>query len=60
MNELVLLVRQWSASTQAQVNERANQLQNMLKGRGVGAVAQTTVGTASQLVVDEIDDFLTG
>lgn len=60
MDDLVKLTKSWSASTQAEYNARVKMLKALLAGRGVGQVAQTTVGVASQLVVDEVNDFLTG
>ena len=60
VDQLVKLTKEWSAATKAEYNDRADMLKRLLKGRGVGAAAQTTVAKTEQLVVDEIDNFLAG
>lgn len=60
LDKLVTLTKQWSTSVQKEYNSRAQQLQTMVNSRCAGSVAQTSVGVASELVVDEIDSFLSG
>lgn len=60
LDDLVKLTQSWSAQVQKETNSRVTQLQRLLDGRGVGAMTKSTVQAASELVVDEIDNFLKG
>lgn len=60
LDKLVQLTQSWSSQTQKDMQNRVDQLNRMLKGRGAGAIGQSSVTAASQVVADEIDNFLTG
>jgi len=60
LDKLVQLTQSWSSQTQKDMQSRVDQLTRMLKGRGAGAIGQSSVDAASAIVADEIDNFLTG
>lgn len=60
LDQLVEVTKGWSAKTQKDLNDRVTQLQKMLKGRNAGQLGASSVSAASQLLVDEIDNFLVG
>jgi len=60
LDKLVQLTQKWSAQTQKELQDRVDQLNRMLKGRGAGAIGQSSVAAVSEIVVDEIDNFLIG
>ena len=60
LDKLVQLTQSWSSQTQKAYQARVDQLNRMLKGRGVGAIGESSVSAASQILADEIDNFLIG
>lgn len=61
LDQLGSSVSAWAAQRRKQLQDEAAALKKLLKGRtGSERLNNTTVTTASSLLVDEIDQFLTG
>lgn len=60
LDELVQTTKQWSEKRQKELNDRVASLKRILEGRGEGQLLNAQQEAASALVVDEINQFLTG
>lgn len=60
LDELVQTTKQWSEKRQKDLNDRVAALKRVLEGRGEGQLLNAQQEAASSLVVDEINQFLTG
>ena len=59
LDALVLATQKWGEQRTKDLKARVASSKNILKGRtGSERLAQATVSTATDLVVQEIDDFL--
>lgn len=52
--------KKWSQKRQKELNDRVASLKRVLEGRGEGQLLNAQQEAASALVVDEINQFLTG
>lgn len=60
LDELVQITKKWSQKRQKELNDRVASLKRVLEGRGEGQLLNAQQEAASALVVDEINQFLTG
>jgi hypothetical protein len=61
LNQLQQAAQQWATSRTNYLNNQVSTLQAILQGRGgANGVAQAGVTATSDLVVSQINDFLTG
>ena len=60
LDELVKLTKEWAEGERKRLNAQVDMAKRMLKGRTAEKLNQTTVTTAKELLVDEIDSFLLG
>lgn len=60
IDQLTALAQQWGTTVTKDINDRVALLTRALQGRGQGQLLTSNQAAASQLVVDEINKFLTG
>jgi len=60
LDELVKATQAWSTVRQKTLNDQVAFAKRVLKGRGINGLNNKTVEAASELLVEEIDTFLTG
>ena len=60
LDQLNTLVQQWSTQRTQELKQRVTFLTNVLQARGEGQLLQATAVAATALVVNSINDFLTG
>jgi hypothetical protein len=61
LDELSAAVKAWAKQRRRDLNNQVGFAKRLLRGRGAGdRLNNTTVQQASDLLVDELDQFLTG
>jgi hypothetical protein len=60
LDQLVQATQQWASTRTSELQQRVDFLKKVLQARGQGALLNANQQAAQQLVVTEINQFLTG